>query len=749
VELIGPGAKLFRRETVRLENGLGNGDFKLTATIPAGRYRLRAYTNWMRNFGDNFIFEKNITVVQTAKIAVAATKKNKRATAVATATVNAPAVTVNFYPEGGSLVEGISSIVGIKAENGYGKGIAVKGIVLSSAGDTVSRFTCDSLGMGLLVLLPIKGLSYRAIVNIYDGMLTGREYNGLQFELPPALNKGLTLQVRQADSVIHLIVNSFGLSTADKVSLAVKHGGKTQLSRSLQLQNQQAVVKIPNASLPEGISAITIYNTQDKPECERLVYIHHPDSKNILSIATDKKSYQPKSQVTVNIKTLPNANLSLAAVDATAVPVQKEDILTYLNLQSEVKGNIEHPDRYFDTTNVNRFKQLDQLLLTQGWRNFIWRRLEDTTLKTSYEPEQGIAITGRVRKVGVNKGLPGISVTMQAPKAVGQKLFWATTDSAGRFAIYNTRFYGYQYISFTSRRGDKINKKGESKGSSSGYIQVDSLLRDTLAISPEASVPQMDTTLMANRLANEAIERIKKNLKLPDDHNLREVTIRANPYGLIVQMPPEIHPMTLIEQKDYSNLAQYLLYMIDGSTLSWDGIDRHILTYKYFVDPVIEFNGRFFTVPGGLTRSYTPLRAAYENGARPEKYLDNELLTLPMSNILKVIFNKDNHNNVMSVNLVIRSGVLKPKDYFDNTMADMVGYYKAREFYKPTQQEMNNNFDTRTNTIHWEPNITTNEKGEATVSFTNTEQTGKKRLIVEGITDTGTPLVSTIGYEVK
>ena len=60
VELIDPATKILSRKVIRLENGLGNGDFKLSDSITAGTYRLRAYTNWMRNFGDNFIFEKNI-----------------------------------------------------------------------------------------------------------------------------------------------------------------------------------------------------------------------------------------------------------------------------------------------------------------------------------------------------------------------------------------------------------------------------------------------------------------------------------------------------------------------------------------------------------------------------------------------------------------------------------------------------------------------------------------------------------------
>src|SRR5476651_1907546 len=63
VELISPSAKIVQRKMLRVEKGLTNGDFKLPDTLTAGNYRLRAYTNWMRNFGDNFVFEKGIRVV--------------------------------------------------------------------------------------------------------------------------------------------------------------------------------------------------------------------------------------------------------------------------------------------------------------------------------------------------------------------------------------------------------------------------------------------------------------------------------------------------------------------------------------------------------------------------------------------------------------------------------------------------------------------------------------------------------------
>src|ERR1035437_904791 len=81
VELISPKSDLIAHEVIYLGNGTGAGDFKLDSSISGGTYRIRAYTNWMRNFGDCFIFEKKIEVYRpndfTSKIASQPSRKKK------------------------------------------------------------------------------------------------------------------------------------------------------------------------------------------------------------------------------------------------------------------------------------------------------------------------------------------------------------------------------------------------------------------------------------------------------------------------------------------------------------------------------------------------------------------------------------------------------------------------------------------------------------------------------------------------
>lgn len=49
VELLSPKSEVIDRKMIRLDGGLGKGDFKLKDSIPSGWYGIRAYTNWMRN----------------------------------------------------------------------------------------------------------------------------------------------------------------------------------------------------------------------------------------------------------------------------------------------------------------------------------------------------------------------------------------------------------------------------------------------------------------------------------------------------------------------------------------------------------------------------------------------------------------------------------------------------------------------------------------------------------------------------
>jgi len=62
VELIDKNEKVVEKKIIKIENGVGDGFFNIYSYYPSGTYLLRAYTQWNKNFDDNFVSKKYIRV---------------------------------------------------------------------------------------------------------------------------------------------------------------------------------------------------------------------------------------------------------------------------------------------------------------------------------------------------------------------------------------------------------------------------------------------------------------------------------------------------------------------------------------------------------------------------------------------------------------------------------------------------------------------------------------------------------------
>ncbi len=62
VELMDQKGKILQRNKLPVKEGGSEGDFELPDNFAAGNYRIRAYTQWMRNVGDDFFFDRTFTV---------------------------------------------------------------------------------------------------------------------------------------------------------------------------------------------------------------------------------------------------------------------------------------------------------------------------------------------------------------------------------------------------------------------------------------------------------------------------------------------------------------------------------------------------------------------------------------------------------------------------------------------------------------------------------------------------------------
>ncbi|OCX53494.1 hypothetical protein BEL04_04115 [Mucilaginibacter sp. PPCGB 2223] len=753
VELLTPQGQVFDNEVVYLKNGTGTGDFKLTDSIPAGNYRLRAYTNWQLNFGSSFIFEKNL-IVYNRKVnerPITINASGKKLPVIPPALKQNGGPVIRFFPEGGSMVENVAGLVAFKAEDPSGKTVAVKGNLVSSTGDTLSRFESVSQGMGSFVFIPEPNKTY-TVKGVFNGK---RPFSA---QLPAALPKGYVLHVSNADSAhLRITISTNEATMAEnpdkEVTFMARHAGVRFLNSPIKFVFLQINATVPKNKFPAGISSVTIYDKQLKPQCERLVYVPDSTSAKAIIIKTDKKQYNSREKVTVSINTAAatepvRANLSMAVVDANAIPVSEGDIASYLMLQSEVKGPIEHPEVYFDQNNPNRFKQLDLLLMTQGWRDFVWRRLADDGIRITQPVENGFTVSGSLRQKFANKPIPNANVSLTVKGEVISQQYMAKTDNAGKYVFNSIPIVGSKEVTLASF---------DNKKKKLGWLQLDSLngSQPPVTAIPEYTGDPEQEAVFEKTAANNWGARVK----LSDTVKLHEVKIKANNYYQLMDQTttkfgyPDFKYDITSKYYSYNSLRDFLLHEVPGARSN----DQDSVVFK----------GVRFDPNRNADKSVWIEPRMIVNGREDADDVNNGMyLNLPMDAINKVLVRHVLGSTLMAANNNgdMRTGSggdvflifldIKPTAFdkveYNTIDTHLEGYYQARTFYKPLYDGKSDlkTIDNRT-TIHWEPNIITNGLGEATVSFYNADPKTKVRLVVEGVTDKGVPVSGMVSYVVK
>ena len=728
VELIGPNAAIIAREVLRLENGSGNGDFKLSDTLSGGTYRLRAYTNWMRNCGDNFIFERVIIIGSKVPNMFfnKAVQVNKKAPPLQD-------YKLQFFPEGGSLIAGITSVLAFKAEDKYGKGIAVQGDIINSKNKTVANFKSNNNGFGSLNFTPTTDEIYDVKATVISNKKT------ISSDVPIALTKGLTIAVKPIDTAFLQLTIKTNMATLEVIpnklfTIEIKHTGKRCYDDTIHLNNEQTTIKIPIASLPNGIAIITLLDEKRRPNCERLFFVEKNNTENI-SMSINKKSFTTQESTILNINTKDldgkplKANLSMAVVDAAIVPIATTNIINYLLLQSEIKGEIENPDKYFDKANTDRQKELDLLLLTQGWRGFVWLRLAQQGISIKYIPEGGITVSGKVKREFSDKPLPNMNVTLFATQAKGNKLFSTQTDSTGKYYFDGINMTGTQRIKVVSK---------DNKGKRGGFITVDELFNNQLPINATAyNEPFIDTSTVVKQFTSNATQRLVELEKVRqlEVAELPGVTVtskkeKIRTIGFSAVMDAgykdSVFKPDAIDVKIYENLENYLLHKINNAQVD------------------VERGGISFG-----TKDKVKPRFIIDN--REDLFERLDYYTLPLNVITNVVVQHlisvgDSMKDVYVVNLTLKPEANQQASP-DLINKEVTGYYQARQFYVPQPKAtiINKNFLI---TLFWKPDIET-ENGKAKVVISNKSASPKWSIIVEGITENGIPISQILNYEVK
>lgn len=405
VELLDAHHRILNQQMLYSFGGISYGDFRLPDTLPEGRYALRAYTNYMRNFGEEFFFFKEISVFSPNKDPMHESIHESQPPGLPD---------LQFFAEGGNFVAGGLNRLAFKALGPDGRGMHVGGEIVDEAGRVVEKFSSEHRGMGAIELIPEPGKRYHA-------RITEPHAIDWSYPLPEVETSGYRLYADAVSDHKHIMLAVQATApTEENIHIIVQSRGQAYYALMGKLRNGTFSTRIPRERLPDGISQLTVFDAAGRPAAERLIYQQNRDEQLELTIGPDAASYGKRNKVALQLEALyrdgspATGHFSISVYNESLIENKEPyplTIVNYLSLTSDLKGHIEEPGYYFKDTLETTKRHLDLLMQVHGWRRFTWKDvLSDTRPSPEYNHEQGIPISGRVLKEGSNRHSPENSI---------------------------------------------------------------------------------------------------------------------------------------------------------------------------------------------------------------------------------------------------------------------------------------------------------------------------------------------------
>ena len=286
----------------------------------------------------------------------------------------------SLFPEGGRLVTGLPSRVYVEALDAIGKPADVKARVVDDRGNPVAEVETYHAGLGRFAFTPSTGRRYEVEIIKPMGMTE-------RYPLPIAAEKGCVLRTfDDLDGAQEALRASVRCTEDKEVTLvAMLRENLLDAARVAVVTGEEAVVYLtsPDDALnrARGVARVTVFDRHQNPVAERVVFRNRRCGLWV-DIKPDARSYSPREQVALTVRTTDEtgrpvaAEVALSVVNDTVLSFADDKeghILSRLLLETELPGKIEEPNFFFDLKEKKSALAMELLMGTRGWRKFAWR----------------------------------------------------------------------------------------------------------------------------------------------------------------------------------------------------------------------------------------------------------------------------------------------------------------------------------------------------------------------------------------
>ena len=465
VELVDQTGHIADKQIIKLTQGEGNGQFILPPSMLSGYYEVRAYTRWMLAFNEPQYFSRTFPIYQL-------TNSDKLERSITTYELsssmeNRPSETeeklnVRFFPEGGQLVEGVTSQVAFKAESKNEGNIELSGTIYTKEGAEITSFETLHDGMGRFEYTP----SAQPAIAKVD--FQGKKY---EFTLPQALPNGYVLSTVSNAGALLVRVFCNAATPQDTLAVFISHQGRPYVHQLISCRSDAPQEFIlPTRKLPAGVLQVSLINRAGNTLCERFVFAN-PRAPLQISTKKLKEVYAPYAPIRCELQ-IKNAKgepvsgeLSVSIRDGVRSDYLEYDnnIFTDLLLTSDLKGYIHQPGYYFASPSPRKQTELDVLLMVHGWRKYDMSQAISTAPFTPLQlPETQLALNGQVKSTILKNKLKDIALSVIVKKDDQFITGGTVTDENGRFTIPVEDFEGTTEAVIQTRKVGKERNKDAS-----------------------------------------------------------------------------------------------------------------------------------------------------------------------------------------------------------------------------------------------------------------------------------------------
>jgi len=643
---------------------------------------------------------------------------------------------VTFYPEGGSLLQGAGCRVAFKALKSDGRAANVEGVVYDQHGNEKARIRTDYMGMGAFILFAEEGVTYHAVVK-NDRQQTK------QFELPAVQKKGYTLSVTSLskDNIYVTVLKPATGERHETLYLLAHTRGKVY---AVAQWDDGKLFTLPKKQFPSGVLHLVLYDANLSTVSERLVFVNHNDQAQV-SYSSDRDCFSARLFVSNRVKLTDHnghplsGSFSVSVTDNHTVTVDSAtNILTQLLLTSDLRGNIEKPADYFTNDHRSSAMSLDLLMLTQGWRRYDVAALAQGKLAHPAIPIELSAEISGVVKGGLfnNKLLEKSKVSIVTSDASWFDL--EETDSEGRFS-----FRGCDLPDSTALIVRAASRSDNTKVML--FVDEETFPKWTLPIlAPDETEQETFLKYVEQVILQEQNEKRKAKEEFWDLGELSEVAI--------------------IGKRPVPKSVVRVTYHLDEEQIK--GITKHNINalLEHIPDVTIVGGSARLYVNYFKNRSFGFTKLIIDDEInKPLVFERNiyEILTHVDPGKVKSIYRSDIHSYIPGSMIIKDDNIVEqvtaaPQteliiicsnvyDIFYNKQTNIkqiqpLGYQKPLEFYTPkydTPEAREKTTYDLLSTIHWQPNVRTDDLGMAAFGFYTADTESSYTVVIEGMTTEG------------